>query len=276
MTSTQYSSISPANILSLSPFFPYSLDALDPGILDYLAAVYNDSRDLNALLEALDGFLPGCVESLSQVQKAQMQEVLDKLPVGAQQQDNPIVAQEEAKAKDDLKSTRTESITAIPDLISSQRDKADESQAELTAQVSAALDILRGLRPDLSDEVLAFTLINLTKGNMDEAAERLLEGDSVKLLFQDYEASKKKDLEADRKTRAQVLAKFDERPVTGAFNPKASKKTEKESGIRYLNSKIVSTKGEKYIVENTTPDWDGGSRGRIKTKGKRGPGYVSG
>jgi hypothetical protein len=29
----------------------------------------------------------------------------------------------------------------------------------------------------------------------------------------------------------------------------------------------------RYIVEDLTVQWDGGSKGRIKTKGKRGPGF---
>jgi hypothetical protein len=36
----------------------------------------------------------------------------------------------------------------------------------------------------------------------------------------------------------------------------------------------VSTKGEKYIVQKEGDEWDGGSKGRVYTKGKRGKGYV--
>ena len=36
---------------------------------------------------------------------------------------------------------------------------------------------------------------------------------------------------------------------------------------------VTTTKGgSKYIVEEKE-EWDGGSRGRVKTKGKRGPAY---
>lgn len=30
----------------------------------------------------------------------------------------------------------------------------------------------------------------------------------------------------------------------------------------------------KVIVEAVKPEWDGGSRGKVKTKGKRGKGFV--
>lgn len=51
-----------------------------------------------------------------------------------------------------------------------------------------------------------------------------------------------------------------------------------DSRVRYHNNQPVTLpKGNasrKYIVENLTPEWDGGSRGKVKTKGKRGPGFV--
>lgn len=30
----------------------------------------------------------------------------------------------------------------------------------------------------------------------------------------------------------------------------------------------------QVVVENLKPEWDGGSRGKVKTKGKRGKGFV--
>lgn len=47
-----------------------------------------------------------------------------------------------------------------------------------------------------------------------------------------------------------------------------------ESKLRFREGVVVASKGEKYVVEKLTPDWDGGSRGKVKTKGKRGPGFV--
>ena len=37
--------------------------------------------------------------------------------------------------------------------------------------------------------------------------------------------------------------------------------------MRYRDGRLVSTRGEKYIVESLNADYDGGSRGRVKTKG---------
>ncbi|CAN0381295.1 unnamed protein product, partial [Ectocarpus sp. 12 AP-2014] len=50
--------------------------------------------------------------------------------------------------------------------------------------------------------------------------------------------------------------------------------TEKKQTTRYRDGKVVTTTGAKVIVETVKPEWDGGSRGKVKTKGKRGKGFV--
>ena len=44
--------------------------------------------------------------------------------------------------------------------------------------------------------------------------------------------------------------------------------------FRYLDGQKVATKkGEKYVVVQTKEEWDGGSRGKVVSKGKRGKGF---
>lgn len=43
-------------------------------------------------------------------------------------------------------------------------------------------------------------------------------------------------------------------------------------GVRYRDGVPVASKGEKFIIEHLGEDWDGGSRGKVSSKGKRGPG----
>lgn len=45
--------------------------------------------------------------------------------------------------------------------------------------------------------------------------------------------------------------------------------------VRFYDNKIVSRRGEKHVPEPTKEEWDGGSRGRVKSKGKRGKGWSS-
>jgi hypothetical protein len=45
-------------------------------------------------------------------------------------------------------------------------------------------------------------------------------------------------------------------------------------GQRYLDGQVVATRpGEKHVVVNTQAEWDGGSTGKVITKGKRGKGF---
>ena len=43
-------------------------------------------------------------------------------------------------------------------------------------------------------------------------------------------------------------------------------------GIRYRDGQVSSTKGGKFIIEEK-PEWDGGSKGKVNNKGKRGVGF---
>lgn len=47
--------------------------------------------------------------------------------------------------------------------------------------------------------------------------------------------------------------------------------------MRYRDSNIASHRGEKYVTEkSTTPEYNGGSKGLVQNKGKRGPGWIKG
>lgn len=47
-----------------------------------------------------------------------------------------------------------------------------------------------------------------------------------------------------------------------------------QNQVRYREGQVVTAKGEKYVVEKAGQDWDGGSKGKVFTKGKRGKGTV--
>lgn len=44
---------------------------------------------------------------------------------------------------------------------------------------------------------------------------------------------------------------------------------ENRSRARYRDGALVSNKGEKYVIEKVREEWDGGSRGKVYTKGGR-------
>ena len=53
-----------------------------------------------------------------------------------------------------------------------------------------------------------------------------------------------------------------------------SHKVKGKTHYRYAEGVRVAMKSakDKVLVEKLTEEWDGGSRGKVKTKGKRGPG----
>ena len=44
--------------------------------------------------------------------------------------------------------------------------------------------------------------------------------------------------------------------------------------VRFRDGVPVTTKGDKYVTQTLKEAWDGGSRGKVKTKGKRGVGFA--
>ena len=79
--------------------------------------------------------------------------------------------------------------------------------------------------------------------------------------------------------RALILSRYDlvqsgaapHQPVAWGTGKGAD---EKPSRVRYHEGEVATRSGEKYVVTKLTPEWDGGSRGKVKTKGKRGKGFV--
>jgi hypothetical protein len=89
---------------------------------------------------------------------------------------------------------------------------------------------------------------------------------------------------ADAAARAALVAKFGHTVVGSgpgapprAWGEEAKRKGGggKAPAVRYREGVAVSTKhGEKYITIKDKDDWDGGSRGKVLLKGKRGKGFV--
>jgi hypothetical protein len=47
-----------------------------------------------------------------------------------------------------------------------------------------------------------------------------------------------------------------------------------KKGVRYRDGFPVVSKGEKHVAIPCKEEWDGGSSGKVMTKGKRGKGFV--
>eukprot|EP00752_Nemacystus_decipiens_P005483 g4964.t2 len=169
----------------------------------------------------------------------------------------------------------------------------------------ADVDFLREMVPHVSDRGLRYVLHHIAKGSRQAAASYLADsctGGSSSASLRGLEASaeawERKELGDARKAeeaarRAQEARRRDKEErdalkdkIVGRYadEVKAAEGTvtkvvvpsltEKKKTTRYRDGKVVTTTGAKVIVEAVKPEWDGGSRGKVKTKGKRGKGFV--
>jgi hypothetical protein len=74
-----------------------------------------------------------------------------------------------------------------------------------------------------------------------------------------------------------IVPKYDEKGKPPAGKPLVMfvQNDKQQSKLRYRDGQVVASKGEKYIVTKEE-EYDGGSRGRVKSKGKRGAGVGGG
>mmetsp|Transcript_3832 Transcript_3832/g.3973 ORF Transcript_3832/g.3973 Transcript_3832/m.3973 type:complete len:255 (-) Transcript_3832:79-843(-) len=153
---------------------------------------------------------------------------------------------------------------------------------------------------DIPRELIQYTYSILCGRNRLETAQYLLENndligiEKIKQLKNVYDKNEKDGAKLsaiqNKKTKSLICNKYGQLLVRPEFNIKGKvDKTkvllpmqfadikEKEKKIRYINDRVVTFKGEKKItVHNPADDYDGGSRGKCTTKGKRGPGFVMG
>lgn len=160
----------------------------------------------------------------------------------------------------------------------------------------AAVAVLVELCPQLSASYAAHALRGRFRGDAAAFAESLLCGGEAELLAaqQAFEEAGSARLETSSTSaasaeldsaearevqaalRALIVGRYDLTTTGGGTRPVAwgtGQETAK-SKVRFHNGEVATRNGDKYVVEKLTPEWDGGSRGRVETKGKRGPGYV--
>ena len=164
-------------------------------------------------------------------------------------------------------------------------------------EVSASdVAMLRELKPALSEELCAHVLRRCA-GDSATAAELLFSADEaaleaeleaeVRATHEREQAQRKAELKAVKQARKRAIdrndavrdfaADGDALQLSAPRLPYTQSRKDalkgSSGGTRYLDGQVVAHKGEKFITVSEKEEWDGGSRGRVKTKGKRGPGY---
>jgi hypothetical protein len=159
----------------------------------------------------------------------------------------------------------------------------------------SALEVLRPLCPDgVSTAFLRHVLRQRCGGATAAAADWLLDCGDPLAAQAAWKAARQAHAEAAAAERQErhackrdIVSRFDLRPVADSSGggrrrgpaapllPAAPPKDAQQQGkVRYRDGQVVSCKGERFIVERAGNEWDGGSRGKVYTKGKRGKGFV--
>ncbi|KAL4438656.1 hypothetical protein ABPG77_006260 [Micractinium sp. CCAP 211/92] len=166
-----------------------------------------------------------------------------------------------------------------------------------TPEQQAAVCTLRelcALPADASDAFLAHLLASKGGGSLEAAAAWMLECEDLEA----EEASWRQAVQRRREERAreavergatkkQIVERFalqavpdsggagkGKPPALQAWGAGGKGKCGGDGGkVRYRDGMVATRAGQKYVLE-AKDEWDGGSRGKVYTKGKRGKGFV--
>ena len=151
---------------------------------------------------------------------------------------------------------------------------------------------LRGLcGPTVPLSYLRHVVSEVCGGSVAEAADYIVEAGAGLAgrarAWEEAEAAARRESEAEAEAVAREKRKLvDKFLYQSARGPAATvlpgnkgpllsrKERARQPEVRYRDGKAVACRaGEKYITEKVGEEWDGGSRGKVITKGKRGVGY---
>ena len=152
-----------------------------------------------------------------------------------------------------------------------------------------ALSALRGIvdaslpSENIHDSTLQSVLKNECRSDLAEAALWITENDLV--TYQNHLASqlraREEEAKTDKANKEKIFQNYGLRPVStnaanlGPAKKKPQAKKSKEPQVRYHENAVVTSRGEKYVVvKDESQEWDGGSRGKVMSKGKRGKGFT--
>ena len=174
-----------------------------------------------------------------------------------------------------------------------QEEEEQEEDEEVMALLESLLCIQNSGRREGRREYL-YNEYLIHGRDIDETANALLSKSSEDIESGIDACARRRDVGGsdglDGGLKASIVSKYHLQAVSsgGALKPKKKKQRDEymasvlcggkedpsKGKVRFRDGAIVSTRGEKYIIEKTKEEWDGGSRGRVKSKGKRGVGWV--
>ncbi|KAI7841164.1 hypothetical protein COHA_005130 [Chlorella ohadii] len=278
--------------------------AVDDDVVQYLASglAEADEDDLDELCDSVAGFSPVFGRLAPPKQRQLIANLLARVAVLRQgQQGAPAAAAGQPPTKASVAAVAAEALARLGSLsvsssaASSEREESEDEQGALNEAQRQALGTLRelGVLPEACDAFLAHVLAGKGSGDVEAAAAWMLEQPDLAAAQASWQAARAARREERARARAereaskrQIVDRFQlqalpngsgsskgKPPVLKAWGAGGSGGGGGESKARYRDGALVSTRGEKFVIEKG-PEWDGGSRGKVYTKGKRGKGFV--
>eukprot|EP00953_Heterococcus_sp_UTEX-ZZ885_P010580 6178-Heterococcus_DN1.PRE.3 len=200
--------------------------------------------------------------------------------------------QQQAAARPPALGIDASSLSMIAPPARSGKLTAVEADAPIAVAVhdDAEVNFLCSMLPHLSKPLIRFVLHQRCTGSSSAAAAQLLDEELVAQHTAAHSAwleklRKQEQLEklSEEAVKERVLNKYSDQvvvPKGQAVNTNAplraltAVKSDKGPKVRYRDGHVATTNGAKMIITMVKPEWDGGSRGKVTTKGKRGKGFV--
>ncbi|WIA29436.1 hypothetical protein OEZ86_011938 [Tetradesmus obliquus] len=276
---------------------------LDGELLQYISSILEDP-DPEGCLEVLTELLAGAVPCFGNKNSEEQTQLVLQLLDDVKAQQAP---QQQNQTSSMQSSDNLDAVVEVFKQASLQSRQQDAACTDITNKLpqgtgssssstsreglpSQDLSPLLDLCPaSISQDFLACMLQSSFRGDVQAAADWLLEcpdllaqQESWQQQQEEQQQRRQQEQEALRKTKKQIVERFDlqvvhsmpAKPKHGVDLLPAPKKGDQQQGkVRYRDGQVVSCKGDKYIIEKVGEEWDGGSKGKVYTKGKRGVGY---
>lgn len=260
--------------------------SLPDEVIDYIASSFESSAEnkeetVEYIRDMLCGFSPdkyGCLSDEEQLRF--VNRLVDAMSLSHQEQETlkPV-----APLSDPI-SACLNSIVKIED--STTRSSSQENTP--TAHEVEAVATLRDFTSVHLNDAFLLHLIRKHKSNLTSLADWLLERSNKELEEKQsiWEMEQKQqlqiaDAEEHMEIKKKIVGKYyleavslDNGKKTDSNKPFLIIKDDQQKKSRFRDGVVVSTKGQKYVVEKESEEWDGGSKGKVYTKGKRGKGFI--
>ncbi|XP_060063269.1 CUE domain-containing protein 2-like [Ylistrum balloti] len=242
----------------------YSMLDIDDVVLDYVITILEDlgngqdaeeNIDVDQFVEMMDAYVPGFGEITSVDICEWMFQLASNLVM--KETANVPTRQRQTSLSDDLLEAITASTGDTENANCAQekdRDKTEEEESD-------EMKMLREMFPAACTMEVTHCL-GLASGDMENTIQLILDrqesGESIKQVTEKVKKKTKVSVLDDKDLKDTLIARYsyvdaDEDKKT--FNPLAPK-TESKKMVRYLENRIVSTKGEKFTEVKKAEDED--------------------